>query len=181
VIDYLSMVLLFDAFTDHNANGSPTPWRGKYLSTEKEVKFGNKSESNLFQENQKILIHFCMTQREDIAWKFSGNKSSNQIGWPCKKIDGIWMTSVRYVKQFTDGGIISSNHNYVDSKEAMWIHHFVILQLFYPKYKNVWKINFVHDNHALFVRHCTHDESQEHANIFNNTPRFQYVWLGERI
>ncbi len=43
-----------------------------------------------------------MTQREDIAWKFFGNKSSNQIGWPCKKIDGIWTMSVRYVKQFTD-------------------------------------------------------------------------------
>jgi hypothetical protein len=78
VIDYLSMVLLFDAFTDHNANGSPTLWRDKYLSTEKEVKFGNKSKSDLFQENQKILIHFCMTQCEDIAWKFLGNKSSNQ-------------------------------------------------------------------------------------------------------
>jgi hypothetical protein len=89
VIDYLSMVLLFDAFTDHNTNSSPTPWQGKYLSTEKEVKFENKSESDLLQENQKILIHFCMTQREDIAWKFFGNKSSNQIGWPCKKIDGI--------------------------------------------------------------------------------------------
>jgi hypothetical protein len=50
------MVLLFDAFTDHNANGSPTPWQDKYLSTEKEVKFGNKSESNLFQENRKILM-----------------------------------------------------------------------------------------------------------------------------
>ncbi len=59
VIDYLSMVLLFDAFTDHNANGSPTPWRGKYLSTEKEVKFGNKSESNLFQEIQKKLFIFA--------------------------------------------------------------------------------------------------------------------------
>ena len=74
-----------------------------------------------------------MTQCEDIAWKFFGNKSSNQIGWPCKKIDGIWTMSVRYVKQFTDGGIISSHHNYVDGKEAMWIHHFVILQFFHPK------------------------------------------------
>jgi hypothetical protein len=80
-----------------------------------------------------------MTQCEDIAWKFSGNKSSNQIGWPCKKIDGIWTSSVCYVKQFTDGGIISLHHNYVNSyigekrKEAMWIHHFVILQLFHPK------------------------------------------------
>ncbi len=64
VIDYLSMVLLSDAFTDHNTNGSPTPWQGQYLSTEKEVKFGNKSESDLFQENQKNLIHFCMTPQQ---------------------------------------------------------------------------------------------------------------------
>jgi hypothetical protein len=54
VIDFLSMVLLFDAYTEHNANSSPAPWEGKYLSLEKEVWFGNKSESDLFQENQKI-------------------------------------------------------------------------------------------------------------------------------
>ncbi len=93
------MVLLFDLYTNHNANSLPAPWQGKYLSTEKEVMFGNKSESDLFQEDQKNLIHFCMNQREDIAWKFFGNKTSNQIGWPCKKIVGIWTSSVRYVKQ----------------------------------------------------------------------------------
>ncbi len=80
------MVLLFDGYTDHNINSSPTPWQGKYLSTEKEVKFGNKSESDLFQENQKNIIHFCMTQREDIAWNFFGNKSSNQIGGLVRKL-----------------------------------------------------------------------------------------------
>ncbi len=64
------MVLLFDAYTDHNANTSHAPWGAKYLSTDKEVKFGNKSESDMFQGNQKILIHFCMNQREDAAWIF---------------------------------------------------------------------------------------------------------------
>jgi hypothetical protein len=48
----------------------------------------------MFQENQKNLIHFCMSQGEDIAWNRFGNKTSNQIGWPCKKIDGIWTSSV---------------------------------------------------------------------------------------
>jgi hypothetical protein len=80
VIDYLSMVLLFDAYTDHNANTSPAPWGGKYLSTDKEVKFGNKSESDMFQEYQKNLIHFCMKIREDIAWIFFGNITRSQIG-----------------------------------------------------------------------------------------------------
>jgi hypothetical protein len=181
------MVLLFDAYTDHNANSSPAPWGGKYLSTNKEVKFGNKSESNKFQENQRNLIYFCMNQREDIAWKFFCNKKSNQIGWPCKKIDGIWTSSVWYAKQFTDGGIISSHQNYVDGysgekrKEAMWIHHFVMLQLFHPRYKTDEKIHYVHDNHSLFVHHFNHDEYQEHTNLYIDMPRFEYLWLGERI
>jgi hypothetical protein len=97
----------------------------------------------MFQENQKVLIHFCMNQREDISWNCFGNKARNKIGWPCKKIDGIWSSSVQYFKQSTDGGIISSHQYYVDSysgekyKETMWIHHFVILQLFHPKYQKV--------------------------------------------
>jgi hypothetical protein len=58
VIDYLYMVLLFDAYTYQNANYSPAPWGGKYLSTDKEVKFENKSESDMFQENQKSTDSF---------------------------------------------------------------------------------------------------------------------------
>jgi hypothetical protein len=69
----------------------------------------------MFQANQKVLIHFCMNQCEDIAFKKISNKTRNQIGWPCKKIDGIWSSSVQYVKQLTDGGIISSHQHYVDS------------------------------------------------------------------
>jgi hypothetical protein len=87
------MVLLFDAYTDHDAKSSLAPWGHKYLSTDKGVKFGNKSESDMFQENQKTLINFCMNQCEDIAWNFFGNKTSNQLGWLCKKIDGIWTSS----------------------------------------------------------------------------------------
>jgi hypothetical protein len=103
------------------------------------------------------------------------------------KFYGIWTSSVQYVKQFTDGGIISSHQNYVINysgekhKEAMWIHHFVILQLFHPKYNIVEKIYYVHDNHSLFVCHLNHDEYQEHMNLYIDTPRFEYLWLGERI
>jgi hypothetical protein len=66
-MDYLSMVFLLDAYTEHNANTSFAPWGGKYLSTDKEVRFENNSESDMFQENQKILIRFCMKQRADIS------------------------------------------------------------------------------------------------------------------
>jgi hypothetical protein len=65
VIDYLSMVLSIDAYTDHSVQASPAPWGGKYLSTEKEIQFGNKSKSYICQKNQNVLIHFCMNQHED--------------------------------------------------------------------------------------------------------------------
>ncbi len=32
VIDFLSMLLLFDAYTDHNVNASPAPWAGRNFS-----------------------------------------------------------------------------------------------------------------------------------------------------
>jgi hypothetical protein len=95
--------------------------------------------------------------------------------------------SVRYFKQLTDDGVISSHQNYVDSysgdeqKEGMWIHHFVILQLFHAKFTKVGNINFVHDNHSLIVCDFNHDKEQEYTNIFEDMPSFEFLWLGERI
>jgi hypothetical protein len=128
-----------------------------------------------------------MKQRANISWKLFGNNAKTQIGWPCKKIDGMWSWRVWYFKQFTDGGVISSYQNYGDSysgdkqKEAMLIHHFVILQLFHAKFKKVGDINFVHDNHSLFLLHFNHNEEQEHTNIFEDMPSFECLQLGERI
>ncbi len=118
---------------------------------------------------------------------FFGNNTRNQIGWPCKRINDKWSSNFWYVKQFIDGGSISSHQHNVDSysgekrKEAMWIHHFVILQLFHPKYQKEQKIHFVHDNHSLFICHFNHHEDQEHTNLIENTPRFEYLWLDQRI
>ncbi len=54
VIDYLSMLLLFDAYSDNNANTSPTPWAGRNFSI---------SEQEMIQVNQLVLINFCLKQR----------------------------------------------------------------------------------------------------------------------
>jgi hypothetical protein len=59
VIDYLSMLLLFDAYTDHNANASPAPWAGRSFSM---------SEWEMIQENQLVLIKFCLKQNEVMVW-----------------------------------------------------------------------------------------------------------------
>ena len=92
-----------------------------------------------------------------------------------------------FFKHLTNGGVISSHQNYVATysgnkgKEAIWIHHFVILQLFHVKFKKIGNINFVHDNHSLFVCHFNHNEDQEYMNIFEDMPSFEFLWLGERI
>jgi hypothetical protein len=71
-----------------------------------------------------------------------------------------------FFKQLTNGGVISSHQNYVamnsgdKQKEGMWIHCFVILQLFHVKFKKIENINFVHDNYSLFVCHFNHNEEQ---------------------
>jgi hypothetical protein len=90
---------------------------------------------------------------------------------------------VRYFKQLTDSGVISSHQNYVDSyrgdkqKEAMRIHHFVTIQLFHAKFKKIENVKFVHDNHSLFVHHFNHDEEQEYTNIFKDIPSSFCGWV----
>jgi hypothetical protein len=101
VIDFLSMLLLFDAYSDHNANVSPTPWAGRNLSM---------SEQEMIQENQMLLIKFCLKQNEDMMWKLIGtiNKKSCQLGWQVGELNSIWTASVRYVNKFKSS--ISSSY-----------------------------------------------------------------------
>jgi hypothetical protein len=164
VIDFLSMLLLFDTYTDHNANAASTPWAGRKISM---------SERELIQVNQLILIKFCLKQNEDMAWKFFGtnNKKSPQLGWQVGELDSFSTASVRYVSKFKSG--ISSLHkDYKDTykggkrKESMWIHHFVILQLFHPKFLKIESTDFLHDNHSSFVCQFTTNKQQEYTNIF---------------
>ncbi len=58
VIDFLSMLLSFDAHSNHNVNASPTPWAGMNLSSIKEDCFNYMSEQEMIQENQMVLIKF---------------------------------------------------------------------------------------------------------------------------
>jgi hypothetical protein len=187
VVDILSMLLLLNAYTEHNANTSPAPWANRFLSTEKEQRFGDKSETDLFLKNQKLLIHFCMKKREDVTYMFFGNSKTKQIGWPVGKLDAIWSSSVRFFKQLSQGGVMSSYHNYVATysgkkrQEAMWIHHFVILQLFHVKFRKLEDITFLHDNHSLLVCNFEDHEVQEFTDMYQYKPEFQYLWLGQRI
>jgi hypothetical protein len=121
--------------------------------------------------------------REDIAWKFFGNKKAGQIGWAAGKRDSIWTSSVCFVKQFYDGGVSSSHsHSYGEKRiECMWIHHFVILQLFHPKFRQCDNVNFLHDNHSMFVCRFNSDDWKNYESIFGEFPCFDYLWLGRFV
>jgi hypothetical protein len=90
VIDFLSMLLLFDAYTDHNANASSAPLAGGNFPI---------SEREMIQENQLVLIKLCLKHNEVMTWKFFGtnNKKNCQLGWQVGEWDTMWTDSVRYV------------------------------------------------------------------------------------
>jgi hypothetical protein len=129
VVDFIAMLLLLDVFIYHIAQAAPAPWAGKHLSIE---------EQNLFQQNQIILVKFCLLQNEDQAWKLFGKRQFGTVGWTVSDFDSLWGSSVQYFCQLK-AGVSSSYKDYQaiymgKSKELMRIHHFVILQLFYPKF-----------------------------------------------
>jgi hypothetical protein len=130
VVDFIAMLLLFDAFIYHNAQAAPAPWAGRHLSIE---------EQNLFQQSQIVLVKFCLCQNEDQAWKLFGKRKLGTVGWTVSNLDSLWGSSVLYFCQF-NAGVSSSYKDYQAThkgekhKELMWIHHFVILQLFHPKF-----------------------------------------------
>ena len=63
----------------------------------------------------------------------------------------------------------------------MWIHHFVILQLFHPKFRMEKDIHLEHENSGLFLYQFTLDETQEHMNLFHASPRYEWLLLGKNL
>jgi hypothetical protein len=174
VIDFLAMSLLFDSFLYHNAQAAPAPWAGRHLTID---------EQRLFQQNQTVLIKFCLQQNEDVAWKLFGKREFGTVGWNVSNLDSLWGKSVRYVRQLK-AGVCSSHKDYPDTykgekrKEMMWIHHFVILQLFHPKFCNEKDVCFQHDDNTMFLRKITLDETQQYITLYHDSPRYEWLWLG---
>jgi hypothetical protein len=83
---FIAMLLLFDAFIDHNAQTASAPWAGSKLFIE---------EQSLFQQNQKKLVKFCLHQNEDQAWKLFGKRKLGHLGWSVSYLDSLWGSSVQ--------------------------------------------------------------------------------------
>ncbi len=175
VVDFIAMLLLFDAFIYHNAQAAPAPWAGRHLSIE---------EQNLFKQNQIVLVKFCLRQNEDQAQKLFGKMQFGTVGWTVSDLDSLWVSSVRYFCQLKAGDSSSykdyqATYKGEKCKELMWIHHFVILQLFHPKFCTEKEIRFEHKKSRLFLRQFTLDETEEYMNHFHDTPRYEWLLLGK--
>jgi hypothetical protein len=178
-INFLSMLLLFESHSDHNENAAPTPWASRIFSM---------SEQEMTKEKQLALIKFCLKQNEDMAWKFFGtnNKKSCQLGWQVSELGNLWTASVRYVSKLKSG-ITSLYKDYQDTykegkrKESIRIHHFVILQLFHPKFLKIESAELLHNNHSSFVGQFTNNKKQEYTNIFEEFSNYNWLWLGRNV
>jgi hypothetical protein len=65
----------------------------------------------------------------------------------------------------------------------MWIHHFVILQLFHPLFRfyrgeETNEIVFLNENHNLFVAKMNDDQMKLYNKTHNGNPKFSWLWLG---
>jgi len=87
----------------------------------------------------------------------------------------------RFVKQFYDGGVSSSHSSGEKCNECMWIHHFVNLQLFHPKFRHCDNVDFLHENYSKFVRRFNSDDIKNYESIFGERPSYNYLWLGRFV
>ena len=182
VIDFLSMLILFDTFIDHRSLIAPMPFTGVPLTP---------IQSEMFLHNKNILIKFCVEHGNSNVSDYFVIKKTGEIklGKNTNDMNQLWGTSTKYHRQLK-AGIVSSFESYKESYtgdkkvQKMWIHHFVILQLFHPLFRfypgdDSAEIDFHDDNHHLFIAKMNEDQIKMYIKTYGETPNFSWLWLGE--
>jgi hypothetical protein len=180
VIDFLSMSILFDTFIDHRSLLAPMPFKKVPLSA---------AHAATLVHNKHILIKFCLSQGASRVDKYFVNEKTGDVGRGGVDLDRLWSTSTKFYRQFKNG-IVSSFKSYKDSytgekkEQKLWIHHFVILQLFHPLFRfypgtgEDLPFPCSDDNHNLFVERMSSQHIQLYNKIYGDTPNFSWMWLG---
>jgi hypothetical protein len=179
VIDYLSMCILFDTFMDHRSLVAPKPYTKNPMSEELIA---------MLVHNKQILIKFCIDQGNSKAEQYFVNKKTGQVGRGCVDLDQIWSTSTMFHRKF-NAGIVSSfesfKENYIAKKNEpkLWIHHFVILQLFHPLFRfypgDDEELLFCDSNHSLFLVKITETNLKTYLSHYGDLPNFSWLWRGK--
>ena len=182
VIDFLSMLILFDTFIDHRSLVAPMPFTDVALTD---------NPSKMFLHNKNILIKFCLEHGNSMVRDYFVNKKTGDIntGKNINDLNKLWGTSTKYHRQL-QAGIVSSFQSYKDSYtgdkkvQKLWIHHFVILQLFHPLFRfypgedNNEAIVFLNENHKQFVAQIDDDQMELYIKNHDDNPNFSWLWLG---
>ena len=179
VIDFLSMSILFDSFINHRSLLAPMPFTKVPLSGE---------NMTMLVHNKQILIKFCLGQGPPRVDKYFVNEKTGDVGRGCLDLDKLWSTSTKFYRQLKSG-IVSSFESYKDSytgdkkEQKLWIHHFVILQLFHPLFRfypgDDSDLQFQDDNHNLFVEKITDSHIKYYVKMYGDTPNYSWLWLGD--
>ena len=148
VIDFLAMSILFDTFSYHRSMMAPVPYNN--------------------------VIKFCIDQGNSWVNEYFINKKTGKVDSKgCVNLDKLWATSTKFCRQF-NACIIYSFRLYTNSKtdeknvQKLWIHHFMILQLFHPSINLSSGEALVNANHANFVERITLNEKHKY--------NFHYDW-----
>jgi hypothetical protein len=179
VIDFLAMSILFYSFIDHRLLVAPMPFKKIPLS---------EAHVTMLVHNKEILIKFCLGQGLPRVDKYFVNEMTGDVGRGCLDLDKLWSTSTKFYRQLKSG-IVSSFDSYKDSytgdkkEQKLWIHHFVILQLFHPLFRfypgDDSDLQFQDDNHNLFVEKITDSHIKYYVKMYGDTPNYSWLWLGD--
>ncbi len=181
VIDFLSMLILFDTFIDHCSLLAPMPFKNVSLTVE---------QSDMLVHNQKIQIKFCLGNGCSRVDKYFVNENTGDVGTGCLNMDKLWSTSTKYYHQL-NADILSLFESYKESyigekkKQKLLIHHFVILQLFHPLFHfypgdDTMEIQFSDNNIHLFVAKMNDAQRKLYIKTHpSDNPNFSWLWLGD--
>jgi hypothetical protein len=174
------MCILFDTFIEHRSLVAPMPFKNVPMSEE---------QIAMLVHNKQILIKFCLSQGPSRAKKYFVNEKTSDVGRGCLDLDKLWSTSTKFYRQL-NAGIVSSFESYKDSyigdkkEQKLWIHHFVILQLFHPLFRfypgDDSELPFTDSNDNLFVVKISEEKVKTYIKHYGDTPNtlmYDYIYL----
>jgi hypothetical protein len=175
IADFYAMSIMFDSFIDHRSLHAPAHFKKIPLS---------EKHTAMLVHNKHILIKFCLAQGPSrMVENYFLNKKTGNIGRGCLDLDHLWGTSTKFYRQL-QAGVVSSFESYKDSyigekkAQQLWIHHFVILQLFHPLFRicpgeeDVGLPNFKNANWTHFVEKFDEDYLNLYLKILD--------WCGKK-
>jgi len=147
-----------------------------------------------------ILVEICFDIDPERAMALFGEKDNGKttLGWKPPMLKTLFSALTNRKYAFNKFGVKSSwtFHVYEGYTEAMWIHHFFVMQFVHPyfcprpdmnletglHYNNL-RITFRHKKWHKFIAMVDDEHIEQYREVVNSTnsmPQYTMVWKGER-